>query len=174
MKKLKFFLVVFIFFGMLFGIWYFFGLVRIDFPNFSGQKSSVQDEEFATVVRVIDGDTVELSDGRRVRYVGINTPEIEHGGQKGECFGEEAKQKNKELVEGKEVRLVRDVSEKDKYGRWLYLVFIENRFVEEILIREGYARVMTMKPDVRYAQDIAQWVREAKGKNAGLWGVCPL
>ena len=79
----------------------------------------------ATVVRVIDGDTIEVEiDGTsyRVRYIGIDTPETVHPQKPVECFGKEASEKNRELVEGKRVRLEKDVSDTDKYGRLLRYV----------------------------------------------------
>ncbi len=139
-------------------------------PNSTNSTDQAgRSSEYAVVSRVIDGDTVDLADGRRVRYVGINTPEIARGKQKGECFGQEALERNKDLVEGKEVRLERDTSEKDKYGRWLYLVFVGDVSVEETLTREGFAKEMTIKPDVKYAENIKNWVREAQEKGLGVW-----
>lgn len=147
--------------------------LEILLSNLTGSIDQVgQVSEYATVSRVIDGDTVNLSDGRHVRYVGIDTPEIARGKQKGECFGEEAKEKNRDLVEGKEVRLERDVSERDRYGRWLYLVFVGDVSVEEVLTKEGFAKEMTIDPDVKYSENIKNWVREAQDKNLGLWA-CP-
>lgn len=152
---------------ILFYLWYFGGEMNITL--FKEKLSFVKKEEVAVVARVIDGDTVDLSDGRRVRYVGIDTPEIGQGGKEGECFGEEAKEKNRELVEGKEIHLVRDVSEKDAYGRWLYLVFLEEISVEEILMREGYAKKMIIHPDTSLASEITKWEREAREKKVGVW-----
>src|SRR4030067_982445 len=73
------------------------------------------------VVKVVDGDTVELENGQKVRYIGIDTPETTLG--KNDCYGTEATEKNKELVEGKRVRLEKDISETDKFGRLLRYVY---------------------------------------------------
>lgn len=89
------------------------------------------------VERVIDGDTIVLSDGNTVRYIGIDTPEIH---PKAECFGTEAKTHNTELVLGKSVSLTKDVSETDTYNRLLRYVYLEDgTFVNEALVRNGYA-----------------------------------
>lgn len=133
-------------------------------------KAHQKEREYVRVSRVIDGDTIELSDGRRVRYVGIDAPEIGSEGKRGECFSQEAFEKNREMVEGKEVYLERDVSERDKYGRWLYLVFLKDVSVEEVLVKGGYARKMILKPDISYSSKIGEWEREAREKNIGIWG----
>lgn len=91
------------------------------------------------VTRVIDGDTIELENGKRVRYLGINTPESVDPRKPVECFGKEASFKNKELVLNKKVVLEKDISEIDKYGRLLRYVYVDNIFVNLELIKQGYA-----------------------------------
>lgn len=123
------------------------------------------------VTRVIDGDTIEIEGGRRVRYIGINTPETVHPSKPVECYGKEASNKNKELVEGKIVELEKDISETDKDGRLLRYVWIGNLFVNEYLVREGYAQVSTYPPDVKYQDKFLEAQRKAKQGNKGLWSV---
>lgn len=147
--------------------------ISLSFKSHGQECVSFSGGGIARVSRVIDGDTIVLEDGRHVRYVGINAREIAHEGKVGQCYGEEAKTKNGDLVEGKEVRLVRDISEKDKYGRFLYFVFVGDVFVEEVLVREGYARKMPIEPDKTRAKDIAEWEKEARSRRTGLWGACP-
>ncbi|RJQ54073.1 MAG: hypothetical protein C4521_04260 [Actinobacteria bacterium] len=119
---------------------------------------------FAVVSRVIDGDTVELANGRRVRYIGIDTPE------RGKPYCEEASSRNRRLVEGKRVKLVKDVSETDKYGRLLRYVYVGSTFVNAALVRDGYAMAYTYPPDVKYA-DYFVWLQgQARTANRGLWG----
>ena len=77
----------------------------------------------------MDGDTIELSNGEKVRYIGINTPETKDPRKIVECFGKESYEYNKKLVEGKEVALEKDVSDKDKYGRLLRYVWIEEKMI---------------------------------------------
>lgn len=126
---------------------------------------------WATVSRTIDGDTVELATGQRVRYIGIDTPELTWPR---ECYAVEAYQRNKELVEGKRVALRNDVSETDRYGRLLRYVYLPNgEMVNAILVREGYALAATFPPNVMFADLFVQLEREAREAGRGLWGpVC--
>jgi micrococcal nuclease len=110
----------------------------------------------AQVVRVVDGDTIIVNvEGQeyRVRYIGIDTPETVHPTKPVEPFGKEASEMNKQLVEGKIVRLEKDISETDRYGRLLRYVYVDDIFVNAELVRLGYAQVTTYPPDVKY-QDI--------------------
>lgn len=136
------------------------------------QKSQNANEE-AIVKRVVDGDTLELADGRKVRYIGINTPESVDPRRAPQCFGKEASLKNKELVEGKTVTLEKDVSEKDKYGRLLRYVYVGNIFINDFLVREGYAYAATYPPDLRYQQEFQEAQVQARTQNRGLWAGCP-
>lgn len=135
-------------------------------------------QETATVTRVIDGDTVELSDARKVRYIGIDTPEVVDPRKPVECFGREAKEENKRLVEGKTVRLEKDISETDKYGRLLRYVYIDlpaqagDIMVNESLIRHGFAYASTYPPDVKYQKRFLEAEQEAQKNNRGLWFGC--
>jgi len=119
--------------------------------------------EQALVTSVIDGDTVELADGRRVRYLGIDTPES------GEYYAEEATARNKELVEGKTVELQRGDRDWDEYGRLLRYVYVDGVFVNAELIAQGYAKAYIFDPDDRYSQILVQLEQYAKMKNRGLW-----
>jgi len=119
--------------------------------------------EWDTVVRVVDGDTVELDNGHKVRYVGINTPEA------GQPFYEEAKEANRQLVEGKQVLLEFDFTPYDMYGRWLAYLFVDGRFVNYELIRRGFANVYTVPPNVKYDGLLRQAERQAREEGAGLW-----
>lgn len=120
-----------------------------------------------SVTKVIDGDTIVLSTGEEVRYIGIDTPE-----ENGSCFATEASKMNSELVLGKEVRLVKDVSETDKYGRLLRYVYIDDFFINNYLVENGYAKVMTIKPDIKYESDFATSEKFAQNNSLGLWGEC--
>jgi len=115
------------------------------------------------VVEVIDGDTVIIDTGERVRYIGIDTPE------KGELFCEECKKKNEELVLGKEVGLERDVSITDKYGRLLAYVWVGDLMVNSEMVKTGYAHAYTYPPDVKYSDLFVELEREARENEYGLW-----
>lgn len=129
--------------------------------------------EKITVSRVVDGDTIELSNGKKVRYIGINTPETVNPNTDVQCMGKEASAKNKELVLGKEVRLEKDVSETDRYGRLLRYVYVGDLFINDYLVRQGYAEASAYPPDVKYQSQFNQAETEARDNNRGLWsGVC--
>lgn len=130
------------------------------------------EEQFFKVVKVIDGDTIALENGEVVRYIGIDTPETVHPSKPVQCFGKEASEKNKELVEGKMVRLEKDVSERDKYNRLLRYVWIGDIFVNDYLVREGYAYASTYPPDVKYADQFLKAQQEARERKKGLWAGC--
>ncbi len=128
---------------------------------------------FAQVTRVVDGDTIDvLLDGReqRLRYIGMNTPETVDPRRPVECFGHEASERNRQLVEGKTVGLERDVSETDRYGRLLRYVWVEGAMVNATLVAEGYATAATFPPDVKYADTFAALEAEARAAGRGLWG----
>ena len=120
--------------------------------------------EQALVASVIDGDTVELVDGRRVRYLGIDTPEV------GEYYADEATARNRDLVEGKTIELQRGSRERDEYGRLLRYVYVDGVFVNAELVAEGYATAYIFDPDDRYSQILVQLEQYARMREVGLWG----
>ena len=128
--------------------------------------------ELAIVKRVIDGDTIVLSDDRRVRYIGINAPEMASSKAPIRCFAQEATNKNRELVEGKKISMQKDISEVDKYKRLLRYVWINGIFVNEYLVREGYAQQDTYPPDIKYVKLFKKAAEEARTSNKGLWNMC--
>jgi len=139
-------------------------------PKSTGQATALIE---AQVSRVIDGDTIEVNIGGNpytVRYIGIDTPETVHPTIGEEPYGKEATAKNRELVEGKIVKLEKDVSETDKYGRLLRYVYVGDVFVNAELVKQGYAQVATYPPDVRYQDLFIQLQREAREAGRGLWG----
>ena len=135
----------------------------------STQPSNLQS---AKVTRVIDGDTIEIEGGQRVRYIGVNTPETVDPRTTVQCFGKEASIKNRELVEGKVIALEKDISETDKYGRLLRYVYIDNLFVNDYLTREGYAHASSYPPDIKYQNQLQEAETEARQNNRGLWSAC--
>lgn len=131
------------------------------------------------VGRVIDGDTIELEDKRRVRYIGMNAPELSDSRRQVQCYSQEAARRNQELVEGKEVWLEKDVSEQDQFRRLLRYVYLKDSpagsaiMVNLALTREGFASMATYPPDVKYQAEIAAAEAEARNANRGLWAACP-
>jgi micrococcal nuclease len=129
----------------------------------------------ARVVRVVDGDTIEVSiDGEEedIRYIGVDTPETVKPDAPVECYGHRASAANQRLVEGRSVRLVFDRERRDVYGRLLAYVYAGERFVNAALVREGYARTLTIAPNTAHADLFARLQKRAGRAGRGLWGTC--
>lgn len=122
------------------------------------------------VSKVIDGDTIELDNGERVRYIGIDTPEF-RANQEPDPYAQEAYEANYNLVDGKEVYLEFDVQERDRYGRILAYTYVDDLFVNAWLIENGYAQIMTIPPNVAYQDLFLKLERQAREENRGLWGI---
>ncbi len=121
------------------------------------------------VKQAVDGDTILLATGERVRYIGINTPETKHPHKGIEAYGEEAARFNKKLVEGKWVTLEFDAQKRDRYGRLLAYVYVDGMFVNAKLVEDGYAQVYTFPPNVKHAELFIRLQRGARGAGRGLW-----
>jgi len=137
--------------------------------------------EPATVVRVIDGDTIvaQFADGRSdtVRYIGVDTPETVDPRTGVECFGQAASAKNAELVAGRAIELEKDISERDKYDRLLRYVWVTGddgnlRHANQELVQWGFAVASSYPPDVRYQDQFGGLQRAAQAQQLGLWGAC--
>jgi micrococcal nuclease len=127
--------------------------------------------EKALVTRVIDGDTVELSDGQKVRYLMIDTPEITNGHD--DCYGQEAADFNSQLVLDQEVELTFDVERTDVYGRLLAYVSVQGREVNTLMVERGYACVLIIPPNGQDRQvEFEDLEMEARGFGRGMWGAC--
>jgi|SRR3989344_1975561 len=132
------------------------------------------------VTKVVDGDTIEVDMGgqlKKVRLLEIDTPETKDPRRPVGCFGKEAYMENKRLVEGKEVILQKDISETDKYNRLLRYIYLPLKdgnflFVNDYLVRQGYATVLTYPPDVKFSERLLLAQEEAKREKRGLWGRC--
>ncbi len=136
--------------------------------------SSQDDSATVQVVRVIDGDTIQVccvfGDRVKVRYIGIDTPETHHPMRGVEPYGMEAAEANRKLVDGKTVRLEFDVQQFDKYGSTLAYVYLEDdTFVNAWLVEHGYAMVMTVPPNVKHQELFLRLQREAREERRGLW-----
>ena len=134
----------------------------------------------ATVVRVVDGDTIRVrlaGSGREepVRLIGIDTPETKDPRKPVQCYGKEASERTTALLpRGSPVRLVRDVEERDRYDRLLAYVYRskDDLFVNLALAREGYAVVATFPPNVAHTDEFVRAVAEARAEDRGLWKAC--
>jgi endonuclease YncB( thermonuclease family) len=122
-----------------------------------------QPSNVALVIQVIDGDTIVIQGGHHVRYIGVDAPE------KDEFYYLESKQMNEELVAGKKVRLERDVSDNDKYGRLLRYVYTGDTFVNAEMVKQGCAWAKAYPPDVKYQVYLESVEKEARQSKRGVW-----
>jgi micrococcal nuclease len=146
-------------------------------PRGEGQSGAAPRALEGPVERVVDGDTIRvLLAGRseRVRYIGVDTPESRKPGTPVQCFAKRAAEENRRLVGGERVRLVLDVEERDRFGRLLAYVYRarDDRFVNAALVREGFARTLTIPPNVRFAGRFAALATQARRAGRGLWSAC--
>lgn len=160
--------------------------VHIGYDNatktvFIGESDSKEEpkentkEITATVTNVVDGDTIDVTDEngteRRVRMIGVDTPETVHPELGEQPFGREASNYTKERLTGKTVKLELDVQEIDQYGRTLAYVWIGDEHFNAMLLKEGYAVLSTWPPNVKYVDDFVIYQKEAREAKKGLWGV---
>jgi micrococcal nuclease len=124
------------------------------------------------VVRVVDGDTFEIEGGIKVRLIGMDTPEMKNKNKTIDCFAQEAKDKLTSLISGKDVVLVKDISETDKYGRLLRYAYLEDEMINNTLVEDGFAKIATFPPDVKYKDTFLASERQAREENVGLWSAC--
>jgi len=119
---------------------------------------------------VDDGDTIVLKDGRRIRYIGINAPEVEGKYSKTEPFANKARKLNQSLVYLKKVRIEFDIEKYDQYGRLLAYVFLsDGTFINNLILTAGYAYCLPRKPNVKYEELFLKSQRNAILSNAGIW-----
>jgi len=142
-----------------------------------GKLAGETRSDSARVVRVVDGDTVVVRTGgrdERVRYIGVDTPESVKPGTPVQCFAKAASAANKRLVEGQEVRLVADAEARDRYGRTLAYVYrsSDGLFVNAELVRRGYAKPLTIPPNVAHAVELRRLAATARREGRGLWSRC--
>lgn len=136
------------------------------------------------IKRVIDGDTLQLETGERVRLIGIDTPEMHESDKLHrdsqrtkqdvstiQGLGRRAYEFTRKLAEGRRVSLEFDVEKYDKYGRLLAYVYLktDGTFVNAEIIKQGYASIMTIPPNVKYADLFLKLYQEARKYKRGLW-----
>jgi micrococcal nuclease len=144
-------------------------------PVPSGGSTSSSEE--GVVSRVVDGDTIHVVVGGQdetVRYIGMDTPESVKPGTPVQCFAKAAGAANARLVDGRRVRLAYDAERRDRYGRLLAYVYRadDGVFVNARLVEDGYARTLTIPPNVRFADRFASLARDAREHERGLWRAC--
>ena len=141
----------------------------------AGGGGPARERATAEVLRVVDGDTIEvLLEGEEedVRYIGVDTPESVAPGEPVECFGEEASDFNAGLVEGEDVVLVFDAELRDQYGRLLAYVYVGETLVNADLLAQGFARTLEIEPNTSKAPRFERLEQRAGAAGRGLWGAC--
>jgi micrococcal nuclease len=124
----------------------------------------------AKVTRVIDGDTIEIEGGVKIRYLLVDTPEVSNGG---DCYGDNAKQFNTDLVLNKTVEISYDEVCTDMYGRSLAYVTVDGQEVNTLLVQRGYACVLYLPPDgMSRVEEFRALQLDAKNARRGLWSAC--
>jgi micrococcal nuclease len=140
-------------------------------PKNSPEKTPEMME--AKVIRVIDGDTIVIEGGERVRYIGMDAPETVDPKKPIQCYGPEASAENKLLVEGKIVRLEKDTTDKDIYGRLLRYVWLGDTNIDLELVQLGFAYSDPFPPNTKYEKQIFDAESSARSAHLGLWSSCP-
>ncbi len=131
---------------------------------------SASAETWFKVKWVNDGDTIVLTNGKRVRYIGINAPEIDHDRQKAQPYGYRARNYNRLMVSDRRIRLEFDLERHDRYGRLLAYVFLpDDIFLNEHLLQKGYAFYLFRKPNLKYNQRLLKAQQAAMKAKRGLW-----
>lgn len=138
-------------------------------------KTETKDNRItAKVTRVVDGDTIEVQIGNKketVRMILVDTPETKKPNTPIQPFGPEASKFTKDTLEGKEVKLEKDVSERDKYGRLLMYVWLGDQMFNEMLLEKGLARVAVFPPDVKYVDKFREIQKKAQEAGIGIWSI---
>jgi len=148
------------------------GLAAV-FSGCNDRPAAVQPgREPVKVERVVDGDTFEIKkDGKKekVRMIGVDTPETKKPDTPVMFYGKEASDYTTKRLEGKTVELEWDVERKDQYGRFLAYVWIGDEMLNRTLVREGYARIATFPPNVKYVDQFKKDQEQARSAKKGLW-----
>lgn len=157
---------------------YFTGLSKDFTEAIEPEVKGVVDSSTGVIDRVVDGDTIVLEDGRKIRYLYVDTPETKKPGTPIMCYGPEATAFNKAFT-GTKVELVADKEAQDRYGRDLRLVFLEGRDTSDVsqsingqLVKFGFARVKIYKPNDTFEDEMRELEMEAKEENIGAWKNC--
>jgi len=138
-------------------------------PPLDSQTSSVvpnpstSDTDIYKVTKIVDGDTLDIETGDRIRLICIDTPEV------GEYYYEEASDYLERLVLGEDIELVKDISETDRYGRLLRYIYLDGDFINEKMVKQGYAKAYPYSPDTSLCPLIEDAEDYAKSHNLGIW-----
>lgn len=127
--------------------------------------------EETVVTRVVDGDTIVIESGEKVRMILINSPESVHRDkEKNTPFGKKASEYTEEKLLDQTIYMEKDVSDTDRYGRLLRYIYLEDgTFYNEMMVKDGYAQLSTFPPDVKHQEIIQAAEKHARENNLGLW-----
>jgi micrococcal nuclease len=131
----------------------------------AGFSASPYIEFEANATFAVDGDTLQLEDGSRIRLLGINAPE------KGQPKYSDAKALLSSLAANKTILVQSDIEKKDRYGRFLGYIFVGNTFVNEAMLEQGLAVAWFIEPNFRYQKELEESEAQAKENGAGLWNL---
>jgi micrococcal nuclease len=146
-------------------------------PTASAAEGTLPAGVDVAVARVVDGDTLLMAGGERVRLIGVDTPETKDPNRPVGCYGKEASTFTASLLPaGTQVRLVGDAEQRDRYGRLLAYVYrrSDGLFVNAELLRRGFAQLLTIPPNVAHTDEFAAIARQAREGSQGLWSACSL
>jgi micrococcal nuclease len=131
------------------------------------------DRREGRITKITDGDTIRIGE-ERIRLIGVDTPETRKPGTPVQCFGKKATAFATKAVLGRQVTLELDAEERDRYGRLLAYVRRSNDgyFLNAELVRQGYAQVLTIPPNIKYADRFLALQRRARAESRGLWREC--
>jgi micrococcal nuclease len=149
-------------------------LVLVVFAFAGCGSSAPGTSDAAQVRRVVDGDTILLTSGERVRLIGVDTPESVKPGTPVQCFAKRASAFTHTVLDGARVQLVFGAERRDRYGRLLAYVYRarDGLFVNAELVRRGYARTLEIAPNTGHARQFAALASDARRAGKGLWGAC--
>ena len=138
---------------------------------FAGTLSTISNDRWVTVAKVLDGDTIRTDDGESIRLLGLNTPEIQHRDSAAQPLGDAATEALRSLIDGKVVRLAFDREKKDIYGRTLAQIYDRRgRWINGLMVEQGWAHVYTFVPNLRWAKPLLRLERKARRRKLGIWG----
>jgi len=136
----------------------------------AGTLSIIGDGRWVSVAKVYDGDTFKTRSGEKVRLLNLNTPEIQHRDNRAQVGGNKAAFALKKLILGKQVRLSFDKEKKDRYGRTLAHVWMQDGlWVNQYMVEEGYAHVYTFEPNTRWVKKLLKAEHIAQEEKRGIW-----
>jgi len=139
-------------------------------PAQAGTLSWISDSRWVTVAKVYDGDTFQTRQGEKIRFLNLNTPEIQHRDSQAQVGGYVAKKALTDLILGQQLRLRLDQEKKDRYGRTLAQVWMrDGLWVNAWLLNQGYAHLYNFEPNTRWAKKLAKEEDKARQQGVGIW-----